>query len=725
MSAIQASSSVGDAVAAEASPNQGGNLSHSVYPGDDHEEPHFPQEQSCAASGGEPQMGDGNLWSRPLPSDVDTGPQCWGDSSWADDPPEPNEERKKQIQENHSREPHQSKPLPSKEKKLFNEFQRVTNKKKKKTPENIVEKIHEIPPKDRNHIVTFKTVIINKIVNMTPPETIKAMKSVLVRQNLQLFISCELLERGGFLLRFRSVSAADAARKILLETFKNQYEKRERQQKISYIDRKKSFELVIRGVPRNIPSDLIQKEAKCDRIFRRSQQDPVCILSFNSLDSARKIHSSGIMVGKYYFEAEEYVSRALVGCRACGAVDCKGCEEIKCFKCGGLDHVKEQCQNDCIEVCFRCNSLEHPPDQCPVYKEKVQIATQRKKKTFLEALRNGKSNPPGLSPRDSVREVAQVESPSPPPSSDNISIEEAIAKIVPICMKIILETIVNISGSNLRIEPEKLENISMKVMESLKDPKPKVAVLADLVEGKNINNKVPNHEIIKGTDMNNDKITPIEVSDDQMQIDLEYGKKRSASEIEVDYYQINRNNQGDLNEEKYTGTQEPEDHELVSMGNQHYDYVSSILKDVDELPNPPDEAESEFGPRSDIDEEERPAKRAAAPVIQGRPPKITKPSEVRAICHSNDSKLCYKIYNFNGGWVNHLKRGVGVTHTLRCRCGAPLTGTDDKAIGAFETHILTCNITPPFDDDTHELISDNKILRLRNPSKQSTNKTTQ
>jgi hypothetical protein len=108
-------------------------------------------------------------------------------------------------------------------------------------------------------------------------------------------------------------------------------------------------------------------------------------------NEAKLLTTNGIRFGYYYLSVSPFVCKPKILCANCGKMDHKNCsiEKPVCLRCG-FDKHEGPCDDGC-GVCTICNEL-HSAFDCPQYQEKIKVAYNRKKKTYLEALQQTDSS---------------------------------------------------------------------------------------------------------------------------------------------------------------------------------------------------------------------------------------------------------------------------------------------------------------------------------------------
>ena len=117
------------------------------------------------------------------------------------------------------------------------------------------------------------------------------------------------------------------------------------------------------------------------RTFRSGRRR--LVLSCGSKSMARKLVQEGIWVEDRYFSVRPWVRTPVVGCRNCGSLDHRSCDEVRCFKCGSTGHKSMDCPNNM--KCLHCGE-SHDARRCPVVRPKKDQARNRKQRSYRAAL---------------------------------------------------------------------------------------------------------------------------------------------------------------------------------------------------------------------------------------------------------------------------------------------------------------------------------------------------
>ena len=156
----------------------------------------------------------------------------------------------------------------------------------------------------------------------------------------------------------------------------------------TWISRKKAFEVILRNVPDTLDRSLFNNTEGVVKVLDIKHGRVVLFMS--SLKAASEICDKGVWYNDMFFGASPYSFTPRMYCKTCGKLGHKSCEIMKCFKCGGLDHVGNACpidQKTSEPYCVHCSTQGHFYRTCPIAKAKSLPALVRKQKTYADALK--------------------------------------------------------------------------------------------------------------------------------------------------------------------------------------------------------------------------------------------------------------------------------------------------------------------------------------------------
>ena len=193
------------------------------------------------------------------------------------------------------------------------------------------------------------------------------------------------------MFRFSNAKARDVCDTLLRSNMESVRPPRE-----TWLSRKKAFEVILRNVPdvldRSVFSSVEGVVKVLDTKFGR------VVLFMSSLMAASKICDEGVWFNNIFFGASPYSFTPRMYCKTCGKLGHKSCEVMKCFKCGGVDHIGSACsvdQKTSEPYCVHCSEQGHFYRTCPTAKAKSQPALLRKQRTYAEALKKLSNERPG------------------------------------------------------------------------------------------------------------------------------------------------------------------------------------------------------------------------------------------------------------------------------------------------------------------------------------------
>jgi len=256
-----------------------------------------------------------------------------------------------------------------------------------------------IDPDKKPKAVNPRMLLLDFTTGMENP--FQAVKNILDNKTQIRGYSMQRLARGGISVWFRRPGQKTFAEGLIKEELASKLVKK------SWTDKKTLFEVVIYGIPRSFN---VKKLETITGVAKTQALPGRVVLFVKTKQRAQELCQNGVEVDDYYFTVNPFIFRPKVACNQCGSMSHSRCEVVKCLKCGGEGHLAKDCTG--IAVCTRCGSTEHGAFECPLYKAKLEQATQSKKKTYAESLGVGRKYVPAQKPAAASSAAVAATSPA-------------------------------------------------------------------------------------------------------------------------------------------------------------------------------------------------------------------------------------------------------------------------------------------------------------------------
>ena len=183
------------------------------------------------------------------------------------------------------------------------------------------------------------------------------------------------LPRGGLQLTFRRVRHRKAAQKAITS---DEFLCGKMRQ--GYLRQKKSWQVKI-----DHATDAIRTDMECMDGVLVTHMTPRrrLIISVNTREQAEQMCQDGYRKDLTIRPIDVWVRPPTLGCRTCGDLTHRRCQQVRCFKCGGTEHTSSDCQEDM--KCLYCSSA-HDSRRCPRYRKERSEAYSRKQKSYREVV---------------------------------------------------------------------------------------------------------------------------------------------------------------------------------------------------------------------------------------------------------------------------------------------------------------------------------------------------
>lgn len=214
-------------------------------------------------------------------------------------------------------------------------------------------------------------------------ECLSRLKEIVFSRLDRESVKCDELQRGGLRLTF----ATSQQRK--------RFEERIRTDGIlsgklkgDFISKKRSFQVMIDDANKSIQDDI---ETNPEVISTHLTPRGRLIISVMTLEKADQMVREGYESGFTLRPIKPWVRTPTIGCRSCGSMDHRSCDQVRCFKCGEVGHRSSECSGE--RKCLYC-SQDHDSRRCPRHEVEREEAFQRKKKSYRDALVGARTSSP-------------------------------------------------------------------------------------------------------------------------------------------------------------------------------------------------------------------------------------------------------------------------------------------------------------------------------------------